>query len=197
MDNKKKIKYINEIADKFINARNHGNNGNNWWYPRPFVIAYNVKLHGASKTIEDFKEKMTKRQKEYYSDNDLYEMAGFMQSEQCDFLAQDIKQMAGVTDVWFAGRSGGWLEVAFDNDGLDFVEEDTDKEDINNYFEIAKELQKQEQAVRKMIEKRHSYYVKYLNSNDYVNDYVDGLMSDKCIAQVYKSKIEQLVDKLN
>lgn len=58
-----KIEYINKVNDEFTNAGNHGGN-NNWWYPKQNVIAYNVKLHGSSKDIDDIRAKMTIRQME-------------------------------------------------------------------------------------------------------------------------------------
>ena len=76
MTKTEKIKYINDTYLRFVDAKNHGHHGSNWWYPTKNTIAYNVKMHGHSKNIEDIRAKMTKRQNDYYSDETLYDKGG-------------------------------------------------------------------------------------------------------------------------
>lgn len=35
MNTKKKIAYVNQVMERFENARNHGKQGDNWWRPKP------------------------------------------------------------------------------------------------------------------------------------------------------------------
>lgn len=194
MTKKQKIEFINKTNERFLDARNHGHNGGNWWHPKQNIIAYNVKLHGTQKTTEDILEAMTERQKEYYTEDDLFNI---MQEEQVNYagmfsdeLDEEFKVKSG-----YAGRSGGWLEVEYTNT-LDEVDEDTDKETLNDYFETAKELEKKEAEVAQRIERGLESYKKYLNSDSYITDTVDLLLGDEEIANIYRAQAQKLINKL-
>ena len=109
MTKQQKIDYINQVNDRFREARNHGRNGSNWWYPTPNTIAYNVKLYGQKQGIEEIKELMTDRQKEYYSDDNLYDFINHWQNQEAEMFSNDLDLEYSVKSG-YAGRSGGWLE---------------------------------------------------------------------------------------
>ena len=106
MNKKEKIDYINKINDFFITAKNHGNQGDNWWHPEENKIAYNVKIHSLIKTIEDIRKKMSKRQNDYYSDEMLYDITNDETNIQAEDFIQESKDEYNLKGG-FAGRSGG------------------------------------------------------------------------------------------
>lgn len=194
---KNKIEYINEINEKFRDARNHGNGGN-WWYPKQNVIAYNVKIY-AGPYGEEIRKAMTKRQKEYYTDENIYEILQDYQDREANCLAQDVMEYDLVEDAYFAGRSGGWLEVEYNN-GLEQIDDngiDYHRDDIKEYYKQAKELEKVEGEVRTMIENRKQWYIKYITSKQFI-DYIvsELLLDDEAIGDIYKEKAKKLLDKL-
>lgn len=184
MNKKTKIDYINEIADKFINAKNHGSNGSNWWYPKSFTIAYNVKLHCNSKSIEDLREKMTSRQNDYYNkDERLYEIMQDAQEYSATSFSDDLGETYGVKSG-YAGRSGGWLEVEYNSNGVDFADNDMSMSELSNLYSNAKELDAIETKVAQHIEKSHSNYCKYINTDNYIDDILSQIYSDEDIADM-------------
>lgn len=195
MTKTQKIEYINDIYQKFYNASNHGNN-DNWWYPTANTIAYNVKLYGSSKNIDDVREALSDRQKEYYSDDPLQNEMVYIQNYSCEMLIMDIKAEYGL-DSHFAGRSGGWIEVEYNNEIDYMIDENSSSEDIKENYKIAKELNKLECKVKQFIEDRLSGYQKYINSDEYINDIIINLLSDEDIANEYRNKIHLLTNKLN
>jgi len=94
----------------------------------------------------------------------------------------------------YAGRSGGWLEVAYDNN-LMSLENDT-VEDVNELYKEANKLEKLETEVSQFIEKSLSSYKKYINSDEYVKDIAEMLTTDEDIGDIYKGKAKDLLDKL-
>lgn len=190
MNKKEKKAYIDRVHLRFEDARNHGRNGNNWWYPTPFVMAYNVKMYGREKTLDDFREKMTKRQNEYYTDDMLENEWWYLRNNECEALAEYVKENDGVLDVWYAGRSGGWIEVQYTNSlclSDDCLESD---------FREAKALEALEAKIEKEIAEYLKRYKKYLNSEEWRSDFVDGLLDDEAIAEIYKERAEEYIEKL-
>lgn len=193
MTKQKKIDYINAVNDRFLDARNHGN-GNNWWYPVKNRMAYNVKMYHFG-DVDKLREFLTQRQNDFYSDSHLLGIIEEDLTLNANCLAKDIEFEFGL-EAGFAGRSDGWLEVDFEN-GLDYVDMDTAKEDIEYYFKKAKELEELEEKVKQFIEKQHSSYNKYVDTEQYYKDLTENcLLPDEDIADVYKNKIKQLTDKL-
>ncbi|MEK7578206.1 MAG: hypothetical protein AAB456_00590 [Patescibacteria group bacterium] len=194
MTKKDKIDFINKVNDKFTNARNHGHNGNNWWYPKPNVIAYNVKMHGASKNIDDIRKFMTERQNEYYNDDALYEICNENQNDTARMFSDDIDETHGVKSG-YAGRSGGWLEVEYSNPLPDSLYDTTSK-DINYIYQEAKKLDTLETKISQEITAGHERLQKYMNTDEYCKDVSDSLPDDDMIADEYKGRAKGLLDKL-
>lgn len=193
MKKAEKIKFINEVYYKFTDAHNHGR-GKNWWYPSPNVIAYNVKMYGTCKGIEDVREKMTKRQNEYYTDEDLYGEFDELRNSDRDALIADVQiEFEKVEGCWFAGRSGGWLEVQYTN-SLEEVDENS--EDIEYYYKEAKALDDEEGRVAEFVKDRILSLGKYEDSDEFVNDFVEILLDDETIGEVYKEKAHAILEKL-
>ena len=197
MTKKEKITYINEVNDRFMNAKNHGNS-NNWWYPLENRIAYNVKMSAFADvdTLEDY---LTKRQNDFYSKETLYQLLQDKQDTDCEMLVLDIKEQYQL-DAVFAGRSGGWIEVDYEN-GLIELDENGDTiyesdVDINIYYKEAKALEKLEIDVADFIEKSHAEYEKYINSKEYYRDISELLLDDQEIAETYRNDIKRLANKL-
>lgn len=193
MNKVQKIDYINSVFNRFYDAKNHGKGGS-WWYPSHNVIAYNVKMHGNSKDIDDVRKKLTARQNGYYSDNTLYEVMQEQETDEANGLAQDILIEYGLS-AGYAGRSGGWLEVQYNNEiDVDDIEKISN---VNYQYKIAKTLDNLENEVAEYIKSRHSSYTKYKNTDDYVNDIIERLSDDEEIGEIYKSRAKSLLDKLN
>ena len=192
MNIKQKREYAEAVNERFINARNHGHSGNNWWYPVENTIAYNVKVYSGP-SLRAIKEKMTERQKDYFSDESLYESMMYKQSDQATMAAEDIENnFKGVKSTGYAGRSGGWLEVEFINDIGGYLHD----EDIKSAYIAAKELEDNEVRVSEFIKKSHKWYIGYIESEEYINDFIESLMTDEDIADIYRGKIKTLADKL-
>ena len=194
MNKTQKIEFINEINERFTNAKNHGSNGNNWWYPTPNVIAYNVKMYGGSYSIEDIRKNMTKRQNEYYSDESIYSIIEDIRDMSREDLVSNVINM-GAKKAYFAGRSGGWLEVEYSNN-LDEITEEDKMSDINYNYQEAKKLEKLESEVSEYVNNFISNLSKYEDSKDYTRDIADNMLDDESIGDIYKSQAQKLIDKL-
>lgn len=196
MNKKQKIEYINKVNDRFINARNHGHNGGNWWYPKADTIAYNVKMYHAGVSQEDILKEMTARQKEYYKSGEVFEQLYQDEIEMAgESLVDEVEQKKLVKNSGFAGRSGGWYEVEYNNCIGDYDLDDTKQ--LNDAYNTAKELDKTEQEVAELVESRKNALEKYLSSKEFIRDIVkDILLDDESIANVYKGKAKDLLDKL-
>lgn len=193
MTKKDYTNYIEKVYTKFIDARNHGGGGNNWWYPTQNTIAYNVKMHRFA-TVETLRTYLTKLQNEYYTDETLQDVIYQEQEDTCRFLVEDIKEQSQlITGVNFAGRSGGWVEVTYTNNiDIDITEirYNYTVKDIKEVYAVAKELEETEAKVSKFIEDSHTYYNKYIDTKEYYTNLVDLLVTDEDIRKEYKARSE-------
>ena len=199
MTKNQKVEYINKVNARFEEAKNHGRNGSNWWYPTPNTLAYNVKVYSYV-DIDELRKKMTKRQNEYYNDNTLQDIHQEQENDQARYLQDEVEELAGVLSVSYAGRSGGWLEVEYSNP-LEHLDEqgngyNRDKDELATMYKEAKELEKQEQAVSEVITTRHKAYCLYVKSIEYLDDLLGVLSDDDEIGEVYKGKAQELLEKL-
>lgn len=193
MNKKQKIEYINNVHERFMNARNHGNT-NNWWYPTPYVIAYNVKMHSFA-DVETLRTYTSDVQNKYYKDNTLDAILWEEQEDTCRFLVDDIQEEYGL-ESYFAGRLGGWLEVQYETCGLDYIAEDDAHtiETINELYKEARKLEKLESKVSEFITNAHKSYNKYVDSKEYYTDILERLESDTEIKETYKTKAHELLE---
>jgi hypothetical protein len=201
MTKEQKYNYIQEVADKFRNSRNHGHNGNNWWYPKEDTMAYNVKMYSAGIDIDKVKAKMTDRQKDYYKNDDIFEDLYYdYLNMECQFLSDEIEEIKGVKETSFAGRSGGWFEVEYYNSlsdyDIDQNLESFDRKDLEEAYTVAKELDELEARIEQEVGLRKQRLEKHLASEDFIDYIVENLMTDEDIAEIYKGKIKDLADKL-
>lgn len=190
----KKIEYINDTYNRFINARNHGGNGNNWWNPTPNTIAYNIKMRIFA-DVEELRKYLTERQNEYHSNNFLQSYIDDELDMQARFAVESIEDMSLVLSIHFAGRSGGWLEVEYDNQ-LEEVDENTDSATLDDFYKQAKELANAESKVHEYIKEEHELLNKYIGTTEYYKDIFEHLQSDDEIAEIYKGRIHELTEKL-
>lgn len=191
MTKKDYTNYIEEVYTKFTDARNHGGQGNNWWYPTQNTIAYNVKMHSFA-TVETLRTYLTKLQNDYYTDGTLCNVIEQEQEDACSFLVEDIKEQSKlVTSVHFAGRSGGWVEVTYTNNiDIDITEAryNYTVKDTKEVYQVAKELETDEAKVHKFIDDSHAYYNKYIGTKDYYTNLVDLLATDEDIRKEYQAR---------
>ena len=187
MTKQNKIDFINEVNDRFLSAENHSGSNN--------TLSYNVKVYGSNISGEEIREKITDRQREYHSLDDIYQAMDMFQSDSADMLSDEVSNIDGVKECYFAGRSGGYLEVEYCN-ALEEVYEEDFNEDIASLYKVAKELEETETKVSNLIDKRYNGYCKLINSKDYIIAIINNLYDDKDIAKIYKKKIKNLTDKL-
>jgi len=192
MTKKQKIEYINEVYTRFTDTHNHGNQGDNWWYPMPNTIAYNVKMHSFV-DVESLRKELTARQNDYYSDDTLYKIMSEDITDNANMLSDDIQEEYKLENG-YAGRSNGWIEVEYVNN-LFILDEDTE-EDVNALYKEAKALEQLESDVCEFIKKRHKALNAYIDTPQYYKDMVERLTSDEEIADIYKDKITALTHKL-
>lgn len=186
------IEYINRIYDRFHSAKNHGR-GNNWWYPVPDTLAYCVKMRAFFDT-KRMRAVMTKRQNDYYSDQELEERYwDYLEMEGSDAI-QEIKAL-GALDAGFAGRMGGWLEVSYHNP-LEEVDETTDRETLDDYYREARALEHLEAQVASLITEGHKHLNDYIKSDAFYVDQQESLLYDEEIGDIYKDRASALVRKL-
>lgn len=195
MTKKQKKDYINSVYTTLADAKNHGRNGGNWWYPMPNVIAYNVKIWGQQKSIKDIEVKMTPKQRDYYAEVVLWEIEQDIINDACDELRQEVKEIDGVCDAWFAGRSGGWFEVEYNNP-LELVDDDTYPQAIAELYREAKKVQATIDRVADLVQQRHRHFCEYLNSEAYIDDFIERLWCDEQIDIHYRNQVKHLVDKI-
>lgn len=177
---------------RFYDARNHGHS-DSWWYPSHNVMAYNVKMHSFG-DVKKLRAKLTAKMNDYYSDNFLQEVIDHDLESNCLALMDDIKNDFGLSSH-FAGRSGGWIEVEYENPLTEAPSDD----EIDYYFDLANKLDNQEAAVKLFIEKRHKALNAYIDSDEYYNDLANygGLLCDDEIDDIHKEKIAELQAKIN
>lgn len=190
MTKKQKEEYIEKINDRFINSRNHGHNGSNWWYPKENTIAYNVKMYHSGISVEDIRKKLTARQNEFYKNDEFfYELTQQQIEQSAESLIEEVEAEKGVKTTGFAGRSGGWFEVEYINSIGDY-------EELNDRYTEAKELEALEVKIESIISERKASLEKYLESEEFLKDTLEQLNSDNDIADIYKGRAKDLLDKL-
>lgn len=188
------IAEITKFLDEMDNARNHGHNGSNWWYPVPNRIAYDIKLsHFVD--ADDLRKHMTEKQKLYYTDDEkLNEIIWEQVYEMASITMDDIKSeyYAHVDDVNIAGRSGGWMEVTYNINSIpsDVTDEPclyTAKE-VTDIYKDMKKIQHTMDCVQSTIEMA----VKYCNNVDeFSRDIHERLSDDDEINEMYAMNIER------
>lgn len=207
----KKINYIKEIHALFYDSRNHGKGGNNWWYPTPNVKAYNVKMRNFA-DIDDLRKEMSTLQNDYYTDEDLRNIIDEENISTCQLLKEDTTGVTGaleidnllIEDVYYAGRSGGWLEVEYTNTLQEFIddyvnygdEKDIPLKVVNEYYKKAKELVQLESDVAQFIQDEHKKYNNYVGTTNYYKDLVYTMLDDENIKATYKKQADTLLSKI-
>lgn len=203
MTKKQKLDKINSIADRFINARNHGGN-NNWWYPKRNVIAYDIKMSSFGFSYDGIKDKISDKQKDFYKN-----INGMIDSfywdtlnNELEYFIEDLKEeYECIKDCYQAGRSGGWLEIEYINelDELwDSVEdfESSEVYSIDYIYDEMIKLDKKEKEISEKIKKGLSDLNKYIDSEDFKDDFINTLMTDDDISDYYKKEAKRLIDKI-
>ena len=201
MTKKQYIEKISIINNAFINADNHGRNGNNWFYPTENTVAYNVKMH-AWGDIDTLRGYLTPLQDKRYTDEELRDVIDNEHYDTCEMLVGDLQeQFPDIEDIIFAGRMGGWIEVSYRNYiSYDFngcytdeeLEERYTLEELKEEYTTARILEKVEQGVRKEIEKQHAGYNKYVDTPEYYKDLADTLIPDDEIKEEISQEIKEL-----
>ena len=193
------LEYIEATRARIEDAPNHGGS-NNWWYPSPWTVAYNVKMY-VFPDVDKLREHMSAAQNSYYQDDhtlfspawdDLLETEWY-------FLRNDLLELPCVEDVRQSGRSGGWCEVTYTaiNDADTITEDDTSA-DIARVYADAVALEKAEKAVDTLIKDRHASLNKYIKSKAYYTDITnEKLLTDEDIKDIYSSKADVYREKAN
>jgi len=194
MKKTEKVEYIDEVLKRIGEAPNHGNNGNSWWYPTPYTIAYNVKLYEWL-DIDELRKKMSKLQNDYYNDEVLNDIGyyNYLNMER-EALIEDIKMIDDTLEVIFSGRSGGWCEVTYNSIDED-ITMDSHMDDVDDVYNSAKELNNLESEVAQLVEKRIHNLKKYMKSEEYLNDVLEQLQDDNEIKDTYTTQANILLDK--
>ena len=110
-------------------------------------------------------------------------------------LIEDIRAEYGL-ESHFAGRSGGWIEVDFENNlNVDELEDMNTKE-VHAEYKEARELEKLEARVEAFITKQHDGYNKYVDSKEYYENITDTLSDDDTIKREYKERADDLLAKI-
>lgn len=190
MTKAKMIEYVNNVSVRFQDARNHGNSGN-WWYPKPNRIAYNVKMR-AFGDVASLREVLTDVQNGYYSDEDLQARIDWQLEDEARMLADEVGDMVDGS-AYYAGRSGGWLEV--DYSGVEWLENDAHIDDVRAAYKEAKELEELETKVATFIEKQHKALNAYIDTPEYYEDIASALDDDETIKEHYKDEAAKLLAK--
>lgn len=203
MNKQKKLDKINEIAERFINARNHGGGGN-WWYSKRNVVAYDIKMSSFGFSFDDIKDKLTDKQKDFYKNIDKLIDAYYWDTLECtlDEFITDIKDSYKyVNECYQAGRSGGWLEIDYRNELCDLWDSVADFESYESYsidyiYDEMVALDKEEREISERIKRELKALNNYIESEDFKNDFIDTLMTDEDISAYYKQEAKRLIDKI-
>lgn len=179
MKKQNKIDFINKVFERFDGASNHGN-GNNWFYPTSNVIAYDVKMHNFG-DVETFREGLSKLQNSLITDDFIYDCMNNNQNFEAECLIDDIKEVFGL-ESWYAGRSGGWLEVQFEN-GLpsDYELDNYTSSDIQEVYQEAKDMEDMEDKVAQYIKDGHRGLNDYIDSDSYYSELKDTFLANEYI----------------
>lgn len=192
MKKMEKIDFINEVYKRIMEAPNHGGN-NNWWYPQSGVIAYNVKMHKWP-DIETLRGYLSKLQNDHYNDDDLDSYINWELENECIVLKDDIMEIFGL-ESWFAGRSGGWIEVEFPT--VEEADPDNEYLTIDEQYKQAKKIDKLADNVENFIVERHKSLHKYIDTPEYYQDIAGALLNDQDIKNEYQQRIKDLTNKIN
>ena len=183
-----KIKYIEEVRSRIEKAPNHGHQGNSWLCPRPWTIAYNVKMRSFL-DCDKLRGMMSKLQNEYYTTDDdaLYEL--YYQDLEVAWkdLREQLRDIDSVEEVWRAGRRDGWCEVTYRHIDINFnfnIEKEYPARIINEVYLEAVKLATDEEKARATIEHEHRALNEYIDSEKYYSNCVEQLMSDDNISRI-------------
>lgn len=203
MNKQKKLDKINEIAERFINAENHGSGGN-WLYPKRDRIAYKIKISSFSFSFDDIKDKLTDKQKDFYKNID--ELINTYYWNTLEFTLEefitDIKNSYKyVSECYQAGRSGGWLEIDYRNELGELWDNIEDFEryesyDIDYIYDEMVALDKKEREISERIKRELKALNNYIESEYFKNEFINTLMNDEDISDYYRQEAKRLIDKI-
>lgn len=193
MNTKQKREYIESVRERFENAPNHGG-GNNWWYPKPYVVAYNVKMR-VFPDAERTAGAMTDLQRDFYKGK--YDAVTERAWDDAVRLAVgDFEESAremGTLDCWLAGRSAGWLEVQYPMLDVGYCEE-LRGERLDLAYRQARELSALEGKVSVLVKDSLTALTAYLESDNFYLDLVSELMQDGDIRDEYRAEARRLIE---
>ena len=190
MTKTEKIKYIKEVRSRIADAPNHGHQGNSWLCPRPWTVAYSVKMRSFL-DIKKLRGMMSTLQNEYYTDDALYDL--YYQDLQVAWedLRYQLREIDSVKEVWRAGRRDGWCEVTYRHLDINFnfnMEKEYPARVINEVYLEARKLANDEKKARTTIERAHRALHEYIDSEEYYSNCIAQLMSDEEIHEHYRSQ---------
>jgi len=192
-----------QVLERFEEAENHGKNGDNWWNPVSYRIAYKIKMKSWP-SCEEMRKVLSPLQNEYYSDEVLNHL---MDSERVDelrrFIFETKDRYNKKISITIAGSSGGWMEVDYselaehDRYTLESELEDgvIDEEEEKGIYNDIMELEELENEVAGMIENRHREYNKYVGTTEYYEDVTSALIDDEKIREKYEEKGREYLKK--
>lgn len=203
MNKQKKLDKINKIAERFINARNHGDGGD-WWYPRENRIAYDIKMSSFGFSYDDIEDKLTDKQKDFYENMDELINEYYWNTLECkldEFIADIKAEYKTVRECYQAGRSGGWLEIDYRNELGELYDNVADFESCESYsidyiYNEMVALDKEEQEISERIKRELKALNSYIESEDFKDDFINTLMTDEDISDYYKQNAKRLIDKI-
>ena len=192
-----------QVLERFEEAENHGKNGDNWWNPVSYRIAYKIKMKSWP-SCKEMRKVLSPLQNEYYSDEVLYHL---MDSDQVDelrcFIFETEDRYNKNISITIAGSSGGWMEVDYsslaehDRYTLESELEEgvIDEEEEEGIYNDIMELEELENEVAGMIENRHREYSKYVGTTEYYEDVTSALIDDDKIREKYEEKGREYLKK--
>ena len=192
-----------QVLERFEEAENHGKNGDNWWNPVSYRIAYKIKMKSWA-SCKEMRKVLSPLQNTYYSDEVLEHL---MDSEQVDelrrFISETEDRYNKNISITIAGRSGGWMEVdysklaEYDRYTLESELEEgvIDEEEEEGIYNDIMELEELENEVAGMIENRHREYNKYVGTTEYYEDVTSALIDDEKIREKYEEKGREYLKK--
>jgi hypothetical protein len=192
-----------QVLERFEEAENHGKNGDNWWNPESYRIAYKIKMKSWP-SCKEMRKVLSPLQNEYYGDEVLNHL---MDSERVDELRRFIFEMKDrynkKISITIAGRSGGWMEVdysslaEYDRYTLECELEEgiIDEEEEEGIYNDIMDLEELENEVAGMIENTHREYNKYVGTTEYYEDVTSTLIGDDKIREIYEEKGREYLKK--
>lgn len=204
MTKSQKIKEIIKIQDFFQDAKNHGNS-NNWWYPTPCTVAYNVKMHSFA-DVDTLRGYMMPLQNEYYNDDTLTNIIYEQQNDTAGQLEDDVTQIAKNAQIdvttGYAGRSGGWLEVNYSNAFSTVYDEselyNESEKDIDILYSWYSKLDKLESDIAEFIKNEHTAYNGWIDTPKYYEWMAEEVLTteDEIVA-MKQMEVDTLKQKYN